>query len=238
MGDALRRLCSICARGGSKGIPGKNTRVLLGRPLIAYSIEQARDSGLFEAIAVSSDSDEILSIARDSGADILVHRPADMASDSAAKLPAIQHCAREAEARTGVAYDTFCDLDATSPLRDIEDIHGAVALLEARGCDNVITGAPAHRSPYFNLVERKPDGFVALCKQPDGALVRRQDAPECYDCNASIYVWNRASLFELQDVLVDRTAMFVMPEARSRDIDSPLDFEIVEFLMKRNRDGR
>jgi len=233
MGYIMKRLCTICARGGSKGVPGKNTRMLLGKPLIAHSIDHARQSGLFDHVAVSSDSDEILNIAKEYGADVLVHRPDEMANDKSAKLPAIQHCARQAELSTGIAYDTFCDLDATSPLRSIEDIQGAVALMEAGGCDNVITGAPAHRSPYFNLVERVANGFVALCKQPDGDLVRRQDAPECYDCNASIYVWNRESMFALESVLNPRTAIYVMPDERSRDIDSPLDFELVEFLMRR-----
>ncbi|NMM45591.1 acylneuraminate cytidylyltransferase family protein [Rhodospirillaceae bacterium KN72] len=229
----MKRLCTICARGGSKGVPGKNVRMLLGKPLIAHTVEQARESGLFDHIAVSSDSDAILNAARDAGADILVRRPDEMALDTSAKLPAIQHCAKSAEAETGIAYDIFCDLDATSPLRDIADIRGAVEMMEAGGCDNVITGAPAHRSPYFNLVERGSDGFVGVCKKLDRELVRRQDAPACFDCNASIYVWTRHSLFEEPSVLGDRTALFEMPESRSRDIDSELDFEIVEFLMRR-----
>jgi CMP-N,N'-diacetyllegionaminic acid synthase len=236
MGVTIKRLCTICARGGSKGVPGKNIRALLGKPLIGHSIDQARQSGLFDHIAVSSNSDEILAVAKEYGADVLIRRPDEMASDQAAKLPAIQHCAREAEAHTGLAYDTFCDLDATSPLRSTDDITGAVARMERGGCDNVITGAPAHRSPYFNLVERTSDDFVRLCKKPKDELVRRQDAPECYDCNASIYVWSRESMFTLDSVLSEKTAIFAMPEERSRDIDSELDFELVEFLMQRKEE--
>jgi N-acylneuraminate cytidylyltransferase/CMP-N,N'-diacetyllegionaminic acid synthase len=86
------------------------------------------------------------------------------------------------------------DLDATSPLRTADDVRGAVALLESSGADNVITGAPAHRSPYFNMVEVAADGSVALAKAPGAAIARRQDAPPCYDMNASIYVWRRAAL--------------------------------------------
>lgn len=229
------RLCSICARGASKGVPGKNIRPLLGRPLIAHSVAQARASALFDHIAVSSDSDEILEAAGAAGADILVSRPAELATDAAAKLPAIQHCARQAEARTGKRFDTVCDLDATSPLRHIADIKGAIELCEQGGCDNVITGAPAHRSPYFNLVERDAGGFVKLAKPPSVPLTRRQDAPECFDCNASIYVWPRDSLFALRQVVDERTALYVMPEERSRDIDSEFDFELVEFLMRRRQ---
>src|SRR5690242_8213520 len=98
-------LCTICARGGSRGVPGKNARVIAGRPLIAHSIQQARDSGLFRYIAVSSDSAEILGAARAAGADILVQRPDNLATDVAAKPPAIRHCVEEVERTTGLAFD-------------------------------------------------------------------------------------------------------------------------------------
>lgn len=230
---SVKRICSICARGGSKGVAGKNLRLLLGKPLLAHSIEQARASRLFDAIAVSSDAPEILAAARTAGADVLVERPPEMASDTAPKLPAIQHCVREAERRLGVAFGTMVDLDATAPLRVPADIAGAVALCEAGGCANVITGTPAHRSPYFNLVEEAPGGYVALAKRPARPVVRRQDAPRCFDCNASIYVWPRATFFAADAVLLPTTKLFEMPPERSHDIDSELDFEIVSLLMTR-----
>ena len=229
----MRRICSICARGGSKGVAGKNLRLLLGKPLLAHSIEQARASRLFDAIAVSSDAPEILAAARAAGADVLVERPAEMASDTAPKLPSIQHCVREAERRLGVAFDTMVDLDVTAPLRAPADIVGAVALCEMGGCANVITGTPAHRSPYFNLVEEVDGGYVALSKHSARPVVRRQDAPRCFDCNASIYVWPRATFFAADAVLVPTTKLFEMPPERSHDIDSELDFMFVEFLINR-----
>jgi N-acylneuraminate cytidylyltransferase/CMP-N,N'-diacetyllegionaminic acid synthase len=228
----MLRICTICARGGSKGVPNKNIRPLLGKPLIVHSIEQARRSGLFSTIAVSSDSDEIIGIARGAGVDHLVKRPPAMASDSAAKLPAIQHCVRTVEDKTGLRFDTMVDLDATAPLRTLEDIAGAVALQESGGCSNVITGCTAHRSPYFNLVEATAAGFVRLSK-PSNGIVRRQDSPACYDCNASIYVWPRSTFFVAGSVLLPETKLFEMPRERSLDIDSELDFELVEFLMQR-----
>src|SRR5438045_2301672 len=97
----MKRLCTICARGGSKGIKGKNIRALLGKPLIAYSIEQAKMSGLFDAIAVSSDSDAILEAAGKCGADYLIKRPAELATDQAPKVPVIRHCVAEAEKLEG-----------------------------------------------------------------------------------------------------------------------------------------
>lgn len=227
------RLCTICARGGSKGVPGKNLRMLAGKPLIAHSIAQARASGLFACVAVSSDSPEILEASRRHGADYLIERPAALATDESAKLPAIRHCVAEVERLTGQAFDTMVDLDATAPLRTAADIAGAVALCEAGGCDNVITGCAAHRSPYFNLVAERADGFVSVAIAPEREIKRRQDAPRCFDCNASIYVWPRATFFSAAAVVTRRTRLYEMPRERSWDIDSPLDFEIVEFLFER-----
>lgn len=229
----MTRLCTICARGGSKGVPGKNLRLLAGRPLIAHSIEHALASGLFDVVAVSSDSDEILEAAARAGAGHLIRRPDELASDTAAKAPAIRHAVAESEVRTGRRFDTLVDLDATAPLRLPEDIVGAVALLEERGVTSVITGAPAHRSPYFNLVERGPDGVVRVAKPLPGGVVRRQDAPACFDMNASIYVWRRDPFMADPKVFYADTLLFEMPPERSLDIDSPLDFEIVGFLMER-----
>jgi N-acylneuraminate cytidylyltransferase/CMP-N,N'-diacetyllegionaminic acid synthase len=225
-------LCTICARGGSKGVPNKNIRNIGGKPLIAHSIEQARSTRLFDKIAVSSDSQDILTVAKTWGADLLIVRPADLASDAAAKLPAIRHCVEEVERTTGQKYDVIVDLDATSPLRTPEDIVGAVKLLETRKSANVITGAPARRSPYFNLVELNEKGNVRLSKPLSRAVTRRQDAPPCFDMNASIYVWQREALFKHDGLFLEDTLLYEMPEARSLDIDSQLDFQIVDFLWR------
>lgn len=239
----MKRLCTICARGGSRGVPGKNLRELGGRPLIAWSIEQALASRLFDRIAVDSDSEPILDAARAAGADLLIARPPELAADDAPKLPVIRHAVAEAERRAGERWDTVVDLDATSPLRLPDDVRAAVALLEGdAGIDNVITGSPARRSPYFNLVEADPadlaDGGrsarrVRLSKPPPEAIGRRQDAPPCFDMNASIYVWRRDLLLAGGALFRPGTALLVMPEERSLDIDSELDFAIVEFLMRR-----
>jgi N-acylneuraminate cytidylyltransferase/CMP-N,N'-diacetyllegionaminic acid synthase len=214
-------------------VAGKNTRLLLGKPLLAHSIEHARQSGMFEAVAVSSDSDAILDIAARCGVDYLIRRPAELATDTAPKLPVIRHCVQEVERRAGHEFETLVDLDATSPLRNVDDIRNAVELLETAGAPNVITAMPARRSPYFNLVELRDDGAVQLSKPPASAIARRQDAPRCYDMNASIYVWTHAALFSGDTVIGPGTRLYVMPEERSIDIDSELDFEFVEFLLAR-----
>ncbi|MCA1429763.1 MULTISPECIES: acylneuraminate cytidylyltransferase family protein [unclassified Bradyrhizobium] len=225
-------VCTICARGGSKGVVGKNARDLLGRPVLAWSIEQARETGLFDAIAFSSDSDALLDAAVKAGADIAVKRPDEMATDTAPKLPAIRHCLEQAIAQMGRTPEIFVDLDVTSPLRLASDITGAVALLRESGARNVITGAPARRSPYFNLVEQRTDGSVGLSKSANPPITRRQDAPRCFDMNASIYVWRVAPFLEHPAVFYPDTRLFEMPEERSIDIDSDLDFALVELLLR------
>lgn len=226
-----RRLCTICVRGGSKGVPQKNSRLLNGKPLIAYSVEQAAKSGYFADIAVSSDSDELLALAKDAGATLLVHRPAELATDFAPKIPVIRHCYLAAEKSTGNSYSVVCDLDATSPLRWIEDIRNAVDLLESKKASNVITGMPARRSPYFNLVEAFPDGTISVSKKLEKPVVRRQDAPKCWDMNASIYVWKSEVLLNSDLLFQPGTLLYEMPEERSLDIDTELDFKIVNFIM-------
>jgi N-acylneuraminate cytidylyltransferase/CMP-N,N'-diacetyllegionaminic acid synthase len=229
----MKRLCTICARGGSKGVPNKNIRLLSGKPLLAHSIEQAKASGLFDLVAVSSDSKDILRTAGEAGADELIERPIELATDKAGKIPAIHHALTTVETRRNASYDILVDLDATSPLRDVMDIQGAVALQEQTAASSVITGSPSHRSPYFNMVERTPDGFVQVAKSLPAAVERRQDAPPTFDMNASIYVWDAAKFRGDPRTFYPDTRLFEMPPERSHDIDSPLDFEIVEFLLRR-----
>ncbi len=230
----MTRICTVCARAGSKGVKGKNLRPIGGLPLIAHSLRQALQSGLFEVIAVSSDSAEILDTARKHGATELIERPAELATDTAAKLPVIRHAVEQIEMRLRTRFDTCVDLDATSPLRSADDIRDAVQLLESSpGATNVITAMPARRSPYFNMVERRTDGSIGLSKPADPPFVRRQDAPACFDMNASIYVWTRAALVSDTPLFNAGTRLHVMPEERSIDIDSDLDFLFVDFLMNR-----
>lgn len=233
----MKRICTVCARAGSKGVRGKNLRVLNGLPLLAHSLRQAAASGLFDAIVLSSDSPEMLAIAKQHGATYLVDRPAEMATDTAAKLPVIRHCVAETERALGVVFDTCVDLDATSPLRNIEDIRAVVQLVEGCGAGNVITAMPARRSPYFNMVEQDEHGVIRLAKPASPAFVRRQDAPACFDMNASIYAWTRKSLMTSPGLFNPDTRMHVMPEERSIDIDSEVDFLLVELLMSLSARG-
>jgi N-acylneuraminate cytidylyltransferase/CMP-N,N'-diacetyllegionaminic acid synthase len=231
----MKWLCTVCARGGSKGVPDKNIRPLCGRPMIAWTILQATASGLFERIVVSSDSPAIRAAGLAAGADAAIERPAELATDTAGKVPAIRHAIIAAEKMYGGPYDFVIDLDATAPLRLPQDITGVARLIETSGATNVITATPARHSPYFNLVERGADGTVKLSKPADQRTVRRQDALPCYDMNASIYAWKRDAFIADPRVFYRDTALYEMPAERSCDIDSELDFLIVEFLFERLR---
>lgn len=228
-------ICTICARGGSQGVKNKNIRDLLGKPLIAHSIDTAMATGLFRHIVVSTDSDEIAEVATRFGAEVFFKRPPELASDTAAKLPVIRHALIESERHYGHKFSALVDLDATSPLRRAEDVIGAWQLFCQGDYGNVITAMPSRKSPYFNMVELGQNGRVHLSKRLEQPVVRRQDAPRCYDMNASIYIWNRDTLLSEDRVVADNTGLFIMPEDRSIDIDTENDFLFVEFLASRGR---
>lgn len=218
-------------------MPGKNWRIIAGLPLFAHSVKAAQLSGLFEAIAVTSDAPEVLDFALQSGATHVVNRPAELATDTSGKVPAIVHAVRTIEEEQGITFDIVTDLDATSPLRNVFDIQGAVRLLELENIDSVVTASEARRSPYFNLIERNiSTGQVGVAKQHPDGIFRRQDAPQTFDMNASVYVWKRNSLFESEKVFFPNTQIFQMPPERSLDIDSEFDFEIVRWLMEKDKD--
>ncbi len=225
-------LCTICARGGSKGVKNKNIKMLHGKPLIAYTIEQAKQSGLFEHIVISTDSDEIAKIASKYGAEVFFKRDAKMASDTAGKLDVIKDAFVKSEEYYNTTFDYLVDLDATAPLRDVEDIVNSFKQFKENNNDNLITAMPSRRSPYFNLVEVDKNAKVSLSKTLDSPILRRQDAPKSYDMNASIYIWKRETILTKNKLFLENTGLYVMPEERSIDIDSELDFKFVEFLIK------
>ena len=224
-------LCTICARGGSKGVKNKNIKKINGKPLIAYTIEQAKASALFEHIVISTDSDDIADIAMQYGAEVFFRRDPEMASDTAGKLEVIKDAFMRSEEHYNKTFDYLVDLDATSPLRDVKDVINSFKQFKEDNNDNLITGTLSRRSPYFNLVEQGKDGKVYLSKKLNTNVARRQDAPKSYDMNASIYIWKRDIILNADSLFLGSTGLYVMPEERSIDIDCDLDFKIVEFIM-------
>ncbi len=217
-------------RGGSKGVMNKNSRKLHGKPLMSYTIDQALNSGLFSHLVVSTDSKEIADIAETLGAEILFLRPAELATDNAPKIPVIRHALLEVEKHYGQQYEVLMDLDATSPLRKSEDIIKAYEQFVNDEAEILITGNPARKNPYFNMVENV-DGQIQIVKELEQPFLRRQDAPKVFEMNASIYIWSRKALLEYDTLFTNKTSLYIMPEERSIDIDTDFDWEFVEYLM-------
>jgi N-acylneuraminate cytidylyltransferase len=229
-----RTIATVCARGGSKGLPGKNIRPFAGKPLIAHTIEQALACRGFNGVYVSTDDDAIAEVARAAGAIVPFRRPADLATDEAGKLPVIEHLVQHLE-QQGQAIARVVDLQPTSPLRDSSDIEAALVVRPE--ADLVVSVCQAADSPYFNLVEQGADGQVHLSKGT-GSL-RRQDAPAVYALNGAIYVWRRPALAWAADRGLWSVSVvpYVMPRWKSVDIDDLDDFEYAQWLYARHRGG-
>lgn len=226
--------CVIGARGGSKGVAGKNFRPLLGKPLIAWSIEQALACPDIKRVVVSTDSEAIAEVSRAAGAHVPFMRPAELANDTAGKWEVWQHALAATDAHfAGDPIDLFVDLDCTSPLRDVDDISKAIAQFRATDKDAVFTVCEARKNPYFNMLEADEGGNLRICKQLPKPIVRRQDAPKVVEHVASIYVLSPDYLRRGTGLLSGRTEGYDIGSAKSLDIDSEFDFELVEYLMRK-----
>ena len=235
------KLATICARAGSKRLPRKNTRELHGKPLWLWTVQQAAESECFDFLAISTDDpavgENLESSVNGNFKAIRIKRPEELAGDDAGKVPAIRHALVRVEELTGHTFDHIVDLDVTALLRTLDDIRGFCAKLDGMAHGNLVSVCRARRSPYFNMIEPYPYGGFALCN-PKGSVLRSQDAPECYELNASMYGWNRDELLKGGDAVIClETDIYEMPPERSWDIDTQFDMEIVEFLMSKQRES-
>ncbi|MBU2994674.1 acylneuraminate cytidylyltransferase family protein [Octadecabacter sp. 1_MG-2023] len=221
----------IGARKGSKGVPNKNFRDMCGKPLIDWSLDQLLESSRIDAVVVSTDSQDIYDHAVAKGALAIGLRPAHLATDDAPKWGVWQHALEAAEALAGKAT-AFVDLDCTSPLRLMEDIDGAVDLFQAETPDMVMSCCHANKNPYFNMVELNDEGSLRVSKPLPGGVWARQNAPVVYEHAASTYVLAPEYLRKASTIYEGHVIPFVMPADRCMDVDDPLDWKIVEFLMK------
>ena len=227
-------LLTICARGGSKGVAGKNVRLINGKPLISITIKQAIEWGKADKIIVSTDSKEIAKIAKEYGAEVPFIRPSELATDDAPKLPVLQHAVKYSIENLGYNPDFVLDLDPTSPLREIRDIQNCYdKLVNDPSCDCVISAFKAIKNPYFNMVEIKNNGKIELSKNFNSHIIRRQDAPEVYSINASVYVWRTKDLLNRNKIISGNVKIMEMPYNRSIDIDCETDWEFVKYLLNK-----
>jgi CMP-N,N'-diacetyllegionaminic acid synthase len=225
-------LATICARGGSKGVPGKNLRELGGRPLIAYTIDCARACPDVDAVVVSTDDERIARAAEACGIEVPFRRPAEMASDTAAKLPVIRHATRWMQENRAFRAEIVLDLDVTVPLRAPEDVAACVAEFERVGWDAVITVYAPERNPYFNMVEMGETG-ARVVKEPPKPIFRRQDAPRVYSTTPAVFGFRRELLDRTDYIYDGRVGIVEVPRERAVDIDHEMDFEFAEFLLRR-----
>ena len=225
-----RVLCIIPARGGSKGLPGKNIKKLMGKPLIAYSIEQANRSRYIDKVIVSTENGTIADISRRYGAGVPFMRPKKLATDKSTVIDVLLHAMDYMEKKEEFKFDIVVLLHATAPLRSVEDIDNAIKLLVEKKTENVFSVTPSYRNPYFNMVEITKGGLVKLVKK--GNFATRQSAPQVFDMNASIYVWRKDMLKTKKSVFLKKSRIYVMPRERSVDIDDHLDFKIAEMMLK------
>ena len=229
----MRILGTICARGGSKGIKNKNIRLLLGKPLIAHSINALKSWGKADRLICSTDSMEIQKIAQKYGAEIPFIRPAELATDKADKHSVLQHALKFCEEQENVKYDYIVDLDPTSPLRTVKDIDLSFnKLINNPEADLIFSVFKAHKNPYFNMVELDSKGYAYLCKTPEKVIVARQFAPIVYSMNASIYIYRRRSLIGTSNLFSGKSIIHEMSDL-TIDIDIESDFEYIEFIVKK-----
>jgi CMP-N-acetylneuraminic acid synthetase len=227
----------ICARGGSKGVPGKNIRPLAGRPLIAWAISQARAVDGVDRVIVSTDSDEIAAVAREWGAEVPFLRPSELAQDHSPEWLVWRHALTYLHETNGAYPDALLVVPPTAPLRSVEDLEGCLGEFSKGEADIVITVTDAHRSPYFNMVTVQPDGTATLVNPPSSAIIRRQDAPVVYDMTTVAYVARPGFVMEHMGTFEGRVGHMHVPVERALDIDTPLDFRIAEYLLATQESG-
>ena len=236
MTPTIDTLITICARGGSKGIPGKNIRPVGGRPLLAYTAAMALAYADMTGapVVLSTDSPEILAEGAKCGLPTDYVRPEALANDTAGKPAAIAHAMLWAEQRYGVRFETVIDLDVTSPLRTLADIEAVhTLLLDHPDALTAFSVSPAGRNPYFNMVREDPDGYARVIL--GGRYTTRQSAPKVYDMNASIYAYRREALTAPDPrAVTDRSLAYVM-DHKCFDLDEPEDFDYLTWLVDTNR---
>ncbi len=232
-------LITICARGGSKGIPRKNIKLISGKPLISYTIDLANKlkSKWNAKVALSTDDPEIKSVASIFGDFTDYERPTYLSTDLAGKIETIKHLLLFEESSVAYKYDFVLDLDVTSPLRTLEDIEKALEIIIAnKEAKNLFSVNKAARNPYFNMVEENSDGFYKLVKtNSDGIVVTRQRAPKVFELNASFY-WYRRSFFDFTEksAITDKSLIYEINHI-CFDLDHSVDFLFMEYLLQNDK---
>lgn len=231
----MKVVAFIFARGGSKGLPGKNIRILAGKPLIAWSIENARKIKRVDRVIVSTDSEEIAKVAIKYGAEVPFLRPPDLASDTASEWLAWRHAIQYVQQKYNNLYKVMVSIPTTAPLRLAEDIEKCLDEYEGGNSEVIITVTDAHRSPYFNMVKKKQDETVELVIPGEAKIERRQEAPVTYDMTTVCYVADMDFVLKNNSIFDGRVRAVYIPPERAIDIDTELDFLFAEALINKRQ---
>ena len=230
----MKSLVVIPARGGSKGIPHKNIKLINGKPLICYSIDVARQFTTDDNICVTTDDDEIIKVVEEYGLKVPFKRPDYLATDTCGSNEVIQHAYRFF-AEKGIQYDAILLLQPTSPFRKVEFLKEAVALYDD-SIDMVTSVKLSSCNPYYDGFEEDADGLLKISKG-DGTIERRQDAPSVWQQNGSIYVINPKSLMEKGMAHFTKIRKYAMSELYSVDIDNSFDWKVAELVINEKMIG-
>lgn len=226
----MKPVALICARGGSKGLPGKNIKPLSGKPLIAWSIEQALGVERVERVMVSTDCEEIAGVARQYGAEVPFLRPAELSQDNSPEWLVWRHALGYIRETEGDFPDALLVVPPTAPLRSVVDLDNCLDQYRDNDFDIVVSVTDAHRNPYFNMVRRNHDETVNVVISAGESIVRRQDAPVLYDMTTVAYVTSPGYVVEHEGIFGGRVGYVHVPPERALDIDTALDFRIAECL--------
>jgi N-acylneuraminate cytidylyltransferase len=231
-GEYMSAVGFIFARGGSKGLPNKNIMDFKGKPLIAWSIEQAKEIDLISRVIVSTDSLEIATVAEKYGADVPFIRPKDLATDESPEWLSWQHAINFLSGTNLPIPEIMVSVPATSPLRSSGDIQKCIDLYLQGESETVITVSESGRNPYFNIVEEDKDGFVHISKSRTNGPNRRQDAPKTYDVTTVCYVTSPKFVMTHKSIYEGRVRKVIIPKERSIDIDDLFDFKLAEKIQE------
>ena len=223
-------LAIIPARGGSKGLPGKNVKELCGKPLIAWSVEQANSCSDVDRVVVSTDDNQIADVAKKYGAEVPFMRPAELASDTASTIDVIFNTIDWFEKYENYQPTYILLLQPTSPLRIVEDIEGAIQILSDKKAQAVVSVCETDHHPWWSNILPE-DGNMKNFIKPDIVMKRRQDLPTFYRINGAIYLAEMDYIHEHNEFLGPATFAYEMPKSRSVDVDSDIDFKLAAMLM-------
>lgn len=225
----MKILAVIPARGGSKGVPGKNIKILNGKPLIQYTIEAAKEAFVSEPICISTDDIKIKKVVESLGTEVPFLRPDELATDTSGTYEVLLHAVNYYES-IGYSPDVVVLLQATSPFRSSTHIKEALDLYD-ESCEMVVSVKETKANPYYVLREEGENGYLVPSKV--GKFIRRQDCPEVYELNGAIYIINAAALKEKSLSEFKKVKKYIMSDLNSHDIDTSLDWEFAEFLMNK-----